>query len=370
MAALRPQDGPQLLFDRGELARGMREAMAAARRAEVRVLFATKSFPHPEVLELAARHLDGFDVASLGELTSVRDRLSSRHVVSVTDPTGEAPRGLPAAQGGAAVIVSCEDAAQVAQALPLAPHARFALRVSSSLLGKDRAIGAVQSGDGHHRSRFGVDVEPARARVTLGEMSALAASHGRPVGLHLHHSGVVPTSAARFVESAQAALALAREGGVTPTFFNLGGAWQGVADQLPEVWLALRAALPDLELLVEPGRLFARGAGFAVGWVRAARKLDDRELRVLDLSRACHLRWSQLELVARAPRPGHGRKVCFVGPTCYEDDLLGEWQVDAQERYEPGAAVMLRHVTGYAVAWNSGFAGVPPATVRFVGDER
>ena len=263
----------------------------------------------------------------------------------------------------------------------LAPHAQLAARLSSSLLGRDRAVGSIQSGDGHHRSRFGVDVDPERARALLAQMAARAAEHQRPLGLHLHHSGVVPTSAARFLDSARAALALAAAADFRPAFFNLGGSWHGVADSIAEVWLSLRAEISAstvassspsssgaaLPIFVEPGRLFARGAGFALGWVRAARALDDRDLRILDLSRICHLRWSQPSLVEPAPRPGHARKLVLAGPTCYEDDLLGEWQVDDARVYAPSTPVLLRDITGYAVAWNSGFAGVPAATVRLVG---
>jgi diaminopimelate decarboxylase len=361
---LAPEDGPQLIFDRTRLERTMRDVAAAARAAELRVLFAVKSFPHAEVLAMAARWLDGFDVASSGELEVVRPLLDARHSLSITDPTGRAvaPHAAPQAP-----IVSCESMEQLEEALRSAPHAQLAVRLSSSLLGRDRAVGSIQSGDGHHRSRFGVDVDPARARGLLAQMAARAAEHQRPLGLHLHHSGVVPTSAARFLDSARAALELAAAADFRPAFFNLGGSWHGVADSIAEVWLALRAAIPALPIFVEPGRLFARGAGFALGWVRAARALDDRDLRILDLSRICHLRWSQPSLVEPAPRPGHARKLVLAGPTCYEDDLLGEWQVDDANAYAPGAPVILRDLTGYAVAWNSGFAGVPAATVRIVG---
>lgn len=385
---LTPEDGPQLIFDRGQLERTMREVAAAARAAELRALFAVKSFPHPEVLAMAAQQLDGFDVASLGELAAVEALLTARHTLSITDPTGRAasaredqqlatsaeaatpePRQRASAAAGAS-IVSCESLEQLERALIDAPHAQLAVRLSSSLLGRDRAVGSIQRGDGHHRSRFGVDVDPERARALVAQMAARAAEQQRPLGLHLHHSGVVPTSAARFLDSARAALELAHAASWRPAFFNLGGSWHGVAASIAEVWRALRAALgppSELPIFVEPGRLFARDAGFALGWVRASRALDDRELRILDLSRICHLRWSQPSLVEAAPRPGHARKLVLAGPTCYEDDLLGEWQVDDARAYAPDEPVLLRDITGYAVAWNSGFAGVPAATVRIVG---
>lgn len=381
VAELTPADGPQLVYDLERLEAAMAQAAAAAREADVRVLFAVKSFPVPQVLALAAEHLHGFDIASPGELTAVAELLAPRHVVSAADPTGHTIAALaarwPAGPGGAGAggwLVSCEDRTALTRALAL-PGAELSVRLSASLGGADPAVGSVQSGQGHHRSRFGVDagapldddplVWPTR------ELAALASAAGeRGLGLHVHQSEVAGTSSARWLERAQRALALADAAGVAPRFLDLGGGWHAAAD-LATTWRELRAALPSgLPLVVEPGRWFAQHAGFAVGWVRAGRQLADRELRVVDLSRVCHLRWSQLELVGAAPRPGHARKVLLAGPTCYEDDVLGEWMIDDARALDIGDLVVLRGVTGYAAAWNTGFGGLAPAAVRLVGGRR
>ncbi len=167
------------------------------------------------------------------------------------------------------------------------------------------------------------------------------------------------TNAERFIATARAALALVdRE----PAFIDLGGAWHGVTD-LAAAFAEIRAAIPSaIEILVEPGRLYAQDAGFATGRVVSSREVGDRVLRVVELSRICHLRWSQVELVVRAPRPGEGRKVQFVGATCYEDDMIGEWIVEPADVAD---RVVLRNVSGYALAWNTSFGGVPAADVVF-----
>jgi diaminopimelate decarboxylase len=90
---------------------------------------------------------------------------------------------------------------------------------------------------------------------------------------------------------------------------------------------------------------------------------DGRVLVTSGLSRICHLRWSQVELVAKAPHPGMGVKAIVVGPTCYEEDVVGEWIVEVGEVEK---RVVVRNVSGYAVAWNKGFGGVPEADVVFV----
>ncbi|MCW5804598.1 MAG: hypothetical protein KIT31_19665, partial [Deltaproteobacteria bacterium] len=138
-----------------------------------------------------------------------------------------------------------------------------------------------------------------------------------------------------------------------------------VAD-LPAALAALRAAVPaDVELLVEPGRAIAADAGFATGHIVAARDLDDRALRISDLSRICHLRWSAVDLVHRAPHPGTGLPLLVAGPTCFEDDVLGQWTIEPTA-LAPGDRLTLRGVTGYALAWNHTFAGIPPADVVLV----
>lgn len=350
---------PSLIFDLARIEANARAFAEAARAAGVTVLFAAKSFPRPEVRAIAARLFAGFDVASPDELAEVA-ALGRCAVVSITDPTGRAGAELAAAAAGAGApaartIVGCETVAQV-RAAPAG--AEIAIRLSASLTGRDPAVGAVQDGSGHRRSRFGLDAGADLPRA-IAELAAAAA--GRPVGLHVHHGAVAATSAERFLATARVALAAADAAGLAPRFLDLGGAWHAIPD-LAGALGALRSALPDaLELIVEPGRVLSAEAGFAAGRVALARELADRPLRVVELSRLCHLRWSHIELVGQA-RPG-APPTLLVGPTCFEDDSLGEWTIDPPPA---GARVAFRHVSGYAVAWNTGFGGVPPAEVVLV----
>ncbi len=337
---------PALVFDHERLERNAIAIAAAAGAANITCLFAAKSFPHPLVRELAARHFDGFDVASEVELAE----LPPSKMISIADPTG---RTVSSRAGR--TIVSCDTISQV-RAVPAS--AEIAIRLSMSLTGRDPAIGVVQDGSGHRRSRFGLDLDAERRRADLRALAA-----GRRVGLHVHHGAVTATSPERFLATAHEALAIARDAELEPTFLNLGGAWHGIPD-LATAFGQLRAAFPALELIVEPGRALVDEAGFACGRVVLARALDDRELRVLDLSRICHLRWSQIELVGVAPRAGLGSKHLLVGPTCFEDDVLGEWTTE--DALAVGNRVVVRHVTGYAVAWNTGFHGVAAADVLVV----
>ena len=359
-AAIARCEPPSLVFDLARIDANLAALAAAARAAEITPLFAAKSFPHPAVRALAAARLAGFDVASPAEVAEVAAICApgGATILSVVDPSGCAADAARGWRGR--LIVGCETVTQVAAA---PPGAEIAIRLSASLTARDPAIGAVLDGTGHRRSRFGLDIEPAQLRDAIAAIAHAAGT--RPVGLHLHHGQVSATTGERFVATARAALAAAEAAGVTPRFLDLGGAWHAVAD-LPGALRTIRAALPGLELLIEPGRLLASGAGFACGQVVSVRALDDRRLCVLALSRSCHLRWSQPELVAPPPHPGAGRVSLLAGPTCYEDDVLGEWTLDPAV-LPLGGRAMFRNITGYAVAWNTGFGGVSPADVVMVG---
>jgi diaminopimelate decarboxylase len=371
-----PADEPALVYDLAAVERRVRAIGAAGRSHGVRVLFAMKSFPHDAVIDLAAAHLDGFDAGSPGEADRLGARAAGR-LVSITDPSGRAG-DVPAGD----LVITVESAAQIAVA---PPRARLAIRLAASHLvpGPD-AVGGVLEDTGRRTSRFGVRPGDDGSRDQLAAM--VAAGRGRVVGFHVHHGGVAATSPARLLATARAALAVADELGLAITWLDLGGSQHGIGDgavgALAAALAELRAAVPaSVELAIEPGRLLALDAGYAVGHVVAGRELAERSVRVLDLSRSCHLRWQRitpalaLRQHAGAWRPmrgvlpartGEARRVLFTGPTCYEEDVIGEWKLgkdDDGARWPDGSRLVVAGVDGYALAWNGGFGGIAPARV-------
>jgi diaminopimelate decarboxylase len=344
-----PSSGPALVFDLAAIEARMDAALAAGRRHGVRVLFAMKSFVSEVVWGRAAARLDGLDAGSANEARAAA-ALGARRI-SITDPSaGEVP-------SAGERWVSCEDAARAAALAGVGVNlaVRFA---ASHLVPGDDAVGGVLDGGGRRTSRFGVrSADEARAIVRAGG--------GRVRGAHVHHGGVAPASPERLVACARGAIAAAAAADLPLEWLDLGGGLHLLPD-LDAAFAAIRAAVPaSIELVVEPGRLFARGAGFAIGHVRAARSLGDRELRVVDLSRACHLRWQHVAPASPPAATGAARTIVFTGPTCYEEDVVGEWKLDPA-RFAVGAPLVVAGVDGYAVGWNHGFAGVAPAEVVFV----
>lgn len=359
-AAAAAGTGPQLLYDRWAIAARLDAIAAIARRHGVVAVAAAKALPTDEVAALAAARLDGLDLAGPDE-----DRLAGgARALSLTYPGGVDAARLAALVGaGRRVIVTGESAAQLVAAAAV-PGVELAARVSTSALG-EAAPGGLRTVDGHV-SRFGLD---------RSELAALpAAVRDRVRGLHAH-GGPLATSPSTLARRAAGLIELGAEAGLALERVDLGGGLHGFTLDAPTAGqftldaavAAARAAVPStIELWLEPGRLVCEGAGYAAATVLAARTVESLAVRVLELSRLCHLRWSTPRLCAPPPPAGAGQRVALVGATCCEDDVIADARVPSLAPLEPGQRAVLAEVSGYAATWNRGFAGVSAATVTLV----
>ena len=134
-------------------------------------------------------------------------------------------------------------------------------------------------------------MEPAGERLPYGKLDSQfvdffrpSAGAGRPLAIVIHGGfwrvrydllHATPVCAALAAAGFTAALAMAHDADVQPAFINLGGAWHGIAD-IERAFSDIRAALGDIEILVEPGRALAAGAGFATGRIVSGRSTGDR----------------------------------------------------------------------------------------------
>jgi diaminopimelate decarboxylase len=362
---------PALIVDVAAIAARMRQVAAIARAHAIEVLFAVKSLPLPAVVAAALAELDGVDLAGPAEQALLATLAHAPARVSLADPR---PRRLARRTDDAPVRRR-----RVGRRRRRGAGRGAARRTGAA--GVDVGAGAGRRRDRRAGQRRRPPAQPVWPRAPDRDRTRRAARHPggrarrRP---RRRRSACTPTAPAwcaprpaAWAELVAAMRALASAHDLAPSHLNLGGGWHGVFDAgddgalLAEALAAARAAAGDLPLRIEPGRALSAGCVWAAGHVVAARPLVDRALRVVSLSRVCHLRWSPVRLVARAPAPGAGHKVHLVGPTCFEDDVVGEWMLD--DELAVGAPVLLGDVSGYAVAWNTGFAGVPPAEVIVVG---
>ncbi|MBX6721669.1 MAG: alanine racemase [Dactylosporangium sp.] len=267
------------VYDRAVLrarARALRDALPAGSM----LLYAVKANGHPEVLAALADVVDGFEVASGGELALARAAARPGQPLAVGGP-GKTDAELRAAVAAGATV-NVESALELRR---LAVAAQRAGRPATATLRVNRRDAALP---GSHAmtgepTPFGIDEQ------ALGEVVALARDHPAValVGFSLHavSNNLDAAAHARFVTDAVAwSQAAAQRHGVPLSLVNVGGGF-GVsytsAERFDLATFARELAglrLPaGARLVVEPGRYLAAEAG----WYAA---------EVLDLKRT-HGRW-------------------------------------------------------------------------------
>ena len=263
-------------------------AIVAARVVRFRAAFpgidlhyAIKANPHPGLLARIAPLVDGFDVASAGELAKALAGKPAA-AVSFAGP-GKRDAELEAAIGAGATI-NLESETESARALAIGERLcvtpRLAVRVNPDL--ELRGSGMKMGG---RASPFGVDAERAAA---LARAVIDAGADWR--GWHIF-AGSQALDAGAVIETQAATLALAArlsaEVGAAPPLVNLGGGFgvpyfagdvpldiEAVGEALGEGLEGRAAVLADSRFAIELGRWLVAEAG-----VYLTRVIDRKESR-------------------------------------------------------------------------------------------
>jgi diaminopimelate decarboxylase len=270
---------PVFVYSRALLDARMAE-LRAALPALVGLNYAVKANPHPQVIAHMAPLVDGFDIASAGELALCKAAGIDPRRISFAGP-GKRDDELEAAIA-AGVTLNCESEGEGARALVigqrLGVRPRMAVRVNPSFV---MTGSGMKMGGG--AKQFGVDAErvPALARHLIAEGAEWR-------GLHIF-TGSQTLSADAIIEAQANVLGLAAElaeaiGQPLPKL-NMGGGlgipyFPGdVAVDLPKVGAALAdqvarlpAVLAGTELCMELGRYLVGEAG-----VYLTRVIDRKE---------------------------------------------------------------------------------------------
>jgi diaminopimelate decarboxylase len=266
--AERAGDTPLFVYS-ADLLRARVAALRAAMPQKLAIHYAMKGNPYAPVLRLMNTLVDGFDLASGGEMALALAAGVKPERMSFAGP-GKRDRELEAAiaQG---VTLNCESEGEVARALAIGVRLdvtpKLAVRVNPTF---DLKGSGMKMGGG--AKQFGVDADrvPALVRVILD-----AGAEWR--GFHIYAgSQALKADAIAEMQTQTLALAasLAAEIGVTPPRVNLGGGF-GIpyfpGDEpvdLTAVGLALGAALDavppilaDTEFCIELGRYLVGEAG-------------------------------------------------------------------------------------------------------------
>ena len=208
---------PLFVYSKDLVARRVAQ-LRAAFPAEVAIHYAVKANPLIGILNVMSELVDGFDIASSGELSRVLEAGIDPALISFAGP-GKRDAELTAAIS-AGVTLNCESEAEAERSLAIAAglgrRPRLAIRVNPDF---DLKGSGMKMGGG--AKPFGLDVErvPALARRIVG-----AGAEWR--GYHIF-AGSQAISADAIIE-AQAltlnlAARLARESGLPVPHLNLGG---------------------------------------------------------------------------------------------------------------------------------------------------
>lgn len=273
------------VYDRATL----RERAAAVRTAlpaGVTLLYAMKANSHPDVLAALATEVDGYEVASGGELAAAR--IARAGVGAATEIVFSGPAKTDAeleAAVDAEATVHAESLLELRRLAVVAEAAGARARVALRINRADAALPGRLQMSGGAPTPFGLDEAQLGEAVELcRELPAL-----RVVGFHLHavSNNLDAAAHAEFVaEAVRWSLAAAAKHSVPLDYVNVGGGF-GV-DYAGERRFDLAALgagvapavamMPDgVRLVFEPGRLLTAAAG----WYAA---------EVLDLKRN-HGRW-------------------------------------------------------------------------------
>ena len=259
---------PLFLYS-ADLIRARVAALRAAMPARLALHYAVKANPFGPVLELFAGLVDGFDIASGGELAMVRAAGVEPARVSFAGPA-KRDAELDAAIA-AGVTLNCESEAEVRRALVsgerVGARPRLAIRVNPDF---DIRGSGMKMGGG--AKPFGLDVErvPALARE-------IAASGAEWRGFHIFAgSQALDAEAIAATQALTVALAarLARESGLAVPHCNLGGGlgipyFPGdkpvdlalVGDRLSQTLADLPDELRETAFCIELGRYLVGEAG-------------------------------------------------------------------------------------------------------------
>lgn len=259
---------PLFVYSRAHIDRRIAESRAAL-PARVGINYAVKANPHPDVIAHFASLVDGFDIASSGELAKLEAAGIDPARVSFAGP-GKRDDELEAAIA-AGVTLNCESAGEAARALSIGQRLgtppRIAIRVNPDFEIKGSGM---KMGGGV--KQFGVDQElvPELARKVIDEGAVWR-------GLHIF-TGSQALSADAIIEAQGNVLSLAaqltQEIGVPLPKLNMGGGFGipyfpgdepldlgRVGEALHGLIDAASPVLADTELCIELGRYLVGEAG-------------------------------------------------------------------------------------------------------------
>lgn len=339
---------PAFIFDWATALLALAQLGTLARRADLRVLFSIKACPLGPLLELIAKHVDGFSVSSWFESRIARMTLSDKGSVHLTSP-GLQEHEIPALSACCDYLSfnSLSQWQRLSPLLPASVHLGLRINPQQSHVPDDR-------------------YNPCRPHSKLGvPLDALASLLGhrggdldRLSGLHFHNQCESRTfrSLVQTLDALEDALgpALGRL-----RWLNIGGGYMADAADADLLIARVREleARHGIEVFTEPGKAIVGAAGSLAATVVDIFDSEGRTVAVLDTS-VNHLpevfEYQRHPIVLEAAAEGVHR-YSLAGGTCLAGDLFGE--VAFAEPLAIGSRLTFIHVGAYSLTKAHRFNG-------------
>jgi diaminopimelate decarboxylase len=367
---------PFYAYDRGLISARIRVLRATLPR-NVELHYAVKANPMSEVVDFVARHVDGLDVASGGELdVALRSGIAASEI-SFAGPGKTLAELRKAITAG--IVVNVESSTELGRISELAADTRIrprvAVRVNPAF--ELKTSGMKMSGG---PKPFGVDAEAVPEMLRM-----LAKLPVEFAGLHIF-SGSQNLRADAVCEAQrktlELALQLAEHAPQPPGFINMGGGFgipyfrgekpldlPAVGENMASLVTQLRARLPSTRMIIELGRYIVGEAGVYVCEIIDRKVSRGHTFLVTNGGLHHHLaasgnfgqvlRKNYPVLIGNKIGGEHTLNCSVVGPLCTPLDLLAD-RIDLPDAQIGDLVVVFQSGAYGLTASPTAFLGHPP----------
>lgn len=359
LLSLSKKSGPSLIFSLARVEERMTFLQSLENTYDCHFLMAVKSFPAKPVIKLAAKYLSGFDISNESELKLISN-YKFRKLISITGPSYMPENFLlnKNARARGKIIFNCDHIEQYRSLMKIQGQQKYVIRLNSdSFLCKKNIL-----------SRFGICAD----RLNLMSQMLKERQHNF-LGFHFH-SGWQNNQSSDYVCLAEAAVRLSKKIKRPIDLLNLGGGFGNFSErEITSMIKKVRRVIPKkTKLFFEAGRFLSQNAGFAIGHIQKTFEMSNQYYIVLDLSKDCHLQWSQPRVLSVNENLSLEKKmVSFCGPTCSEIDILGkldciDFENLSNDKKVIGLPIFFSNISSYSMARNHSFNGIQKARVHFI----
>ena len=344
---------PLLLLDLELVRRKVRRFRAAL--PGVRIHYAVKANPHPEVLRVMLQERACFEVASLAELESLLALGAKAGDIYYGNPIKPLEYIEHAAREGVQWF-AVDSVDELYKIVSVKPDARLFMRIETQNIGSDWPL----------TGKFGTSLPEAAALI--GEAVGLRADLAG-VSFHVGSQCRNRENWRIGIENAKLVFELMRNHGLRPRLLDIGGGFpvrytkpiptiEAIGASVNE---ALADVPADLRVMAEPGRYLISDCAWMVARVIGTAYRHGTRWVYLDagIFHGLMEALEGLEYEIRSARRGAAIPCTVAGPTCDSLDVV------ARDRMLPsdvaaGDFVYIPNAGAYTTAYSTWFNGFPP----------